>query len=147
MFIKQLTVFIENKKGRLDEVLNTLKKSEINIISLSLADTADYGLLRLIVSDPKAAKDTLTKNGFSAMLTDVVAVKLSHKVGQLQELLSVICKASINIEYMYALSTGSDDACIVLKTSNTDSIADLLEAEGIEAITLESITGYTTCSL
>lgn len=143
MFIKQLTVFIENKKGRLDEVLSTLKESDINIISLSLADTEDYGLLRLIVSDPKVAKETLTQNGFSAMLTDVVAVKLSHRVGQLQELLGVICKASINIEYMYALSTGTDDACIVLKTSNIDQVNGLLEAEGVEAVTFEEITGKT----
>ena len=103
MFIKQLSVFIENRKGRLEEVLNTLKNSDINIISLSLADTADYGLLRLIVSDPKRGKEALTKNGFSAMLTDVLAITLSHRVGQLQELLTVICKAEINVEYMLSI--------------------------------------------
>jgi len=134
MLIKQLSVFIENREGRLEKVLDTLKKSDINIISLSLADTADYGLLRLIVSNPELGKETLRKNGFSAMLTDVMAVKLSHRVGQLQELLVVICKASINIEYMYALSTGKDDASIVLKTSDIDKAAELLEAAGVEII-------------
>ena len=134
MLIKQLSVFIENREGRLEKVLDTLKKSDINIISLSLADTADYGLLRLIVSNPELGKDTLRKNGFSAMLTDVMAVKLSHRVGQLQELLVVICKAAINIEYMYALSTGKDDASIVLKTSDIDKAAELLEAAGVEII-------------
>jgi len=134
MLIKQLSVFIENREGRLEKVLDTLKKSDINIISLSLADTADYGLLRLIVSNPELGKDTLRKNGFSAMLTDVMAIKLSHRVGQLQELLLVICKASINIEYMYALSTGKDDASIVLKTSDVDRAVKLLEAEGVEII-------------
>ena len=134
MLIKQLSVFIENREGRLEKVLDTLKKSDINIISLSLADTADYGLLRLIVSNPELGKDTLRKNGFSAMLTDVMAIKLSHRVGQLQELLAVICKASINIEYMYALSTGKDDASIVLKTSDIDKAAELLEAAGVEII-------------
>ena len=134
MLIKQLSVFIENREGRLEKVLDTLKKSDINIISLSLADTADYGLLRLIVSNPELGKDTLRKNGFSAMLTDVMAVKLSHRVGQLQELLVVICKAAINIEYMYALSTGKDDASIVLKTSDVDKAVKLLQAEGIEII-------------
>ncbi len=139
MFIKQLTVFIENKKGRLEEVLNTLKQSDINIISLSLADTADYGLLRLIVSDPKTAKEALSKNGFSAMLTDVMAVRLSHKVGQLQELLLEICQASINIEYMYALSTGKDDASIVFKTSNTEQAAELAKNEGLEVLSFDDI--------
>ena len=134
MLIKQLSVFIENREGRLEKVLDTLKKSGINIISLSLADTADYGLLRLIVSNPELGKDTLRKNGFSAMLTDVMAIKLSHQVGQLQELLLVICKASINIEYMYALSTGKDDASIILKTSDVDKAVELLEAEGVEII-------------
>lgn len=134
MLIKQLSVFIENRQGRLEKVLDTLKKSDINIISLSLADTADYGLLRLIVSNPELGKDTLRKNGFSAMLTDVMAVKLSHRVGQLQELLAIICKASINIEYMYALSTGNDDASIILKTSDVEKAVELLEAEGVEII-------------
>ena len=143
MYIKQLTVFIENKTGRLGEVLNMLKANDINIVSLSLADTADYGLLRLIVSDPKTAKEALTQNGFSAMLTDVVAVRLSHKVGKLQELLAVICEASINIEYMYALATGSDDASIVMKTSNVEKVTELLEAEGVEAVTFEDILKWS----
>jgi len=134
MLIKQLSVFIENREGRLEKVLDTLKKSGINIISLSLADTADYGLLRLIVSNPELGKETLRKNGFSAMLTDVMAIKLSHRVGQLQELLAVICKASINIEYMYALSTGKDDASIILKASDVDKAVNLLEAQGVEII-------------
>ena len=134
MLIKQLSVFIENREGRLEKVLDTLKKSDINIISLSLADTADYGLLRLIVSNPELGKETLRKNGFSAMLTDVMAIKLSHRVGQLQELLAVICKASINIEYMYALSTGKDDASIILKASDVDKAVNLLEAQGVEII-------------
>ena len=106
---------------------------------LSLADTADYGLLRLIVSDPKRGKEALTKNGFSAMLTDVLAITLSHRVGQLQELLTVICKAEINVEYMYALSTGKDDASIVLKTSEVQKAAQLLVDQGVGIITLEDI--------
>lgn len=134
MLIKQLTVFIENREGRLAKVLETIKKSDINIISLSLADTADYGLLRLIVSNPELAKDTLRKNGFSAMLTDVMAIKLSHRVGQLQELLEVICNASINIEYMYALSTGKDDASIIFKTSDVEKAETVLKAQGVEIL-------------
>lgn len=139
MFIKQLSVFIENREGRLEQVLETLKKHEINIISLSLADTSDYGLLRLIVSDPEKGKAGLKENGFSAMLTEVLAIKLSHRVGQLQELLGVICKAGINVEYMYALSTGKDDASIVIKTSDLQKALNLLQGEGVEVFTSADI--------
>lgn len=139
MFIKQLSVFIENREGRLEEVLDVLKQNDINIVSLSLADTSDYGLLRLLVTRPEEAQKALTENGFSAMLTDVLGVKLMHKVGCLQELLEVICKFHINIEYMYALSTGTDDASIVLKTSDLEKAAAVLQDTDIELVTQEEI--------
>ena len=135
MFVNQLSVFIENREGRLEQVLETLKEKNINIISLSLADTSDYGLLRMIVSNPEAGKTALKEAGFSAMLTQVLAVKLSHKVGQLQELLSEICKAGINIEYTYALATGNDDASIVIKPADLEKAAAVLEKTGVELIT------------
>lgn len=141
MFIKQLSVFIENREGRLQEVLDVLKKSNVNIVSLSLADTSDYGLLRLLVTDPKAGKEALSANGFSAMLTDVLGIRLSHRVGQLQELLEVICKANISIEYMYALSTGTDDASVVIKTSDLAKAAELLKGTDVELISADEISG------
>ena len=128
MYVNQLSVFIENREGRLSGVLETLKEGKINIISLSLADTSDYGLLRMIVSDPVTAKNVLREKGFTAMLTKVLAVKLSHQVGQLQVLLEKVCEAGINIEYMYALTTGSDDASIVMKTSDLEKAAEVLKA-------------------
>lgn len=134
MFVNQLSVFIENREGRLEQVLETLKEKNINIISLSLADTSDYGLLRMIVSNPEEGKTALREAGFSAMLTKVLAVKLSHKVGQLQELLSEICKAGINIEYTYALATGNDDASIVIKPADLEKAAAVLEKTGVEVI-------------
>ena len=139
MCIKQLSVFIENTEGRLEEVLDVLKKSGINIVSLSLADTSDYGLLRLLVNKPEEGKKALTENGFSAMLTDVLGVKLCHRVGFLQELLEVICKNHINIEYMYALSTGTDDASIVIKTSDLKKAAEILGETDVELVTQEEI--------
>ena len=134
MFINQLSVFIENRTGRLDEVLEALKEADINIISLSLADSSDYGLLRMIVSDPVKAKEALKAKDFAAMLTPVLGVKLSHQVGQLQVLLAEICKAGINIEYMYALATGTDDASIVIKTADLEVAAKILEQTGVELI-------------
>ena len=139
MFIKQLSVFIENREGRLGEVLTTLKDNNINIISLSLADTSDYGMLRMVTSSPDEAKKVLKESGFSAKLTDVLAVKLEHKVGELQEVLEIICKAGINVEYMYALATKNDDATIVIKTSNAEEAALLLQKEGAEFLTSSEI--------
>ena len=139
MYIKQLSVFIENREGRLEEVLDVLKKRDVNIVSLSLADTSDYGLLRLLVKKPEEGKAALLENGFSAMLTDVLGIKLRHRVGQLQELLEVICKSHINIEYMYALSTGTDDASIVIKTSDLEKAAEVLKETDVELVTAEEI--------
>ena len=134
MYINQLSVFLENREGRLEKVLDTLKQNNINIISLSLADTSDFGMLRMIVSDPQLGKSALKAEGFSAMLTPVLAVKLSHQVGQLQVLLSEICKAGINIEYTYALATGKDDASIVIKPADLEKAAEVLKETGVELI-------------
>lgn len=134
MFVNQLSVFIENREGRLEQVLEALKEKNINIISLSLADSSDYGILRMIVSDPEEGKAILKEKGFSAMLTQVMAVKLSHQVGQLQTLLSEICRAGINLEYTYALATGTDDASIIIKTADPEKAAEVLEKTGVELI-------------
>lgn len=134
MFLKQLSVFIENREGRLEEVLDVLKQAHVNIVSMSLADTSDYGLLRLLVDKPESGKDALREQGFSAMLTDVLGIRLAHRVGQLQELLEVICKSHINIEYMYALSTGNDDASIVIKTSDLEKAAEILKETDVELV-------------
>lgn len=139
MYIKQLTVFLENRTGRLGEVLGVLKNSDVNIVSMSLADTSDFGLLRLLVDKPEAGKDALQKEGFSAMLTDVLGVRLSHKVGKLQELLEVICQSDINVEYMYALSTGTEDASVVLKTSELEKAAELLGKTEVELVAASEI--------
>ena len=100
MQAKQLSVFIENREGRLDEVLAVIKAANVNIMSLSLADTSEYGLLRLIVSDPAKADAALKANGFSSMLTDVLVVRLDNKVGSLQSFLAALAKTDINLEYI-----------------------------------------------
>lgn len=141
MFIKQLSVFLENREGRLEDVLEVLKDNEVNIVSLSLADTKEFGMLRLLVDKPEAAYNALKRNGFSSRLTDVLGIKLSHRVGMLQELLAAICDEHINIEYMYALSTGKGDASMVLKTSDLESAERTLRAKGVEIITPREITG------
>lgn len=134
MVIKQLSVFIENREGRLENVTEVLKENNINIISVSLADTTEYGIFRLIVSDPKKAKDVLKQAGLSAMLTDVLAVKLPHKIGMLHDLLNVL--VDVNIEYMYALSTGQDSS-MILKPSNLEKAITALSNGGFELYTEE----------
>lgn len=134
MFTKQLSVFIENREGRLEEVLEVLKNNNINIVSLSLADTNEYGLLRMLVSEPEAGRKALKERGFSAMLNDVLAVKISHKVGELQKLLVLLCGAGINVEYMYGLSTRQYDAFIVMKTSDPEKAAKTAADAGIETV-------------
>lgn len=137
MFIKQITVFIENRTGRLEQVTQVLKDNAINIVSVSLADTSDYGLLRLILSNPEKAAVVLKENGFSAMITDVIAVKLTQHVGKLGELLLILSTAGVNVEYMYGLTSGDENASIVLKTNDqkkalaaiTESAFELLSTE------------------
>ena len=127
MITKQLSVFIENRKGRLGEVLHVLKENSVNIQSLSLADTSEYGLLRLIVDKPELGKDKLFEAGFSSMLTDVLIVKIPHSPGSLQNILKVIAEKEINVEYMYGLTVAGDEASVVVKAS------DLEEAEKVFA--------------
>ena len=134
MFAKQLTVFIENRTGRLSEVLNVLKENNVNILSLSLADTTEFGLLRLIVDNAEKGKEKLTENGFSSLLSDVSVIQITHKVGTLQELLKVIDNNGVNIEYMYGLSIDSDQAYVVLKASDTEKIDAILTQNGIRTL-------------
>lgn len=127
MVTKQISVFIENRKGRLGEVLDVLKDSGVNIISMSLADTAEYGLLRIISDKPQDGKTALSAAGFSTMLTDVFILSIPHEPGALQQILRVISDEELNVEYMYGLSVGGDEASIVVKTS------DLVKADEVFA--------------
>ena len=139
MFAKQLTVFIENRSGRLSEVLGVLKTNNINILSLSLADTTEFGLLRLIVDNAALGKEKLTESGFSSLLSNVSIIQIPHKVGSLQELLKVIDDNGINIEYMYGLSIESEEAYVVLKASDIEKVDEILTANGIKTISCEDL--------
>lgn len=139
MVAKQVSVFIENRQGRLGEVLKVLKENNVNILSLSLADTTEYGLLRLIVDNPELGKDKLVEDGFSTMISEVLVIKIAHKAGSLQEFLDLISKHDINVEYMYGLSTDGEEASVVLKTSDLSKAVEVLSANGIETLTNEFI--------
>lgn len=126
MQIKQLSVFIENREGRLEGVTQVLMEHNINIASFSLADSAEYGMLRMIVSDPEEARKVLKKEGFSAKLTDVIAVKIPQKPGTLHEVLRVLFENGLSVEYMYTLATTGSDTSIIMKTSDLKGALDIL---------------------
>ena len=139
MLAKQVSVFIENRQGRLGEVLKVLKDNNVNILSLSLADTTEYGLLRLILNNPELAKEKLTEQGFSTLLTDILVIEISHKSGSLQDFLTVLSSNDVNIEYMYGLSIDGDKASVVLKASEIDKASKILTENGAKILSNEEI--------
>lgn len=140
MFAKQLTVFIENRAGRLSEVLSVLKENDVNILSMSLADTTEFGLLRLIVDNAARGKEKLSENGFSSLLSDVSIIQIPHKVGSLQELLKTIDVNGINIEYMYGLSIESDQAYVVLKASDIEKLDRVLNENQVRTLSCQDLS-------
>ena len=139
MVAKQLSVFIENRQGRLGEVLHVLKTNKVNILSLSLADTTEYGLLRLIVNNPELGKEKLAEDGFSTMLTDVLVLKITHQAGSLQDLLSMLAENDINVEYMYGLSIDGKEASVVLKASDIAKADKILTDKGVKTLSSDDI--------
>ncbi len=129
--IQQLSVFLENREGRLDDVLDVLAKNDVNIVALSLADTSDYGMLRMIVSDPQKGRVSLKDAGITAMLTDVVALRVPHATGSLSKAMHQIVEGRVNIEYMYAFANGSD-AAAVLKSDDPLKVVDILKGSGFD---------------
>ena len=139
MFAKQLTVFVENKMGSLAKVLNVLKNNNVNILSMSLADTTEFGLLRLIVTNAAIGREKLSEQGFSALLSDVSIITVSHEVGSLQSLLEKINERGVNIEYMYGLSMETDKAYVVLKASDPEKVDKILTEHGIQTLSCEDL--------
>ena len=131
MTIKQLSVFLENREGRLDEVLSTLGANDVNIVALSLADTADYGMLRMIVSDPKKGREVLKEAGITSMLTDVVALRVPHATGSLSKAMHELMAGGVNVEYMYAFANGAD-ASAVLKSDDPAKVVAILKDNGFD---------------
>ena len=135
MAIKQLTVFVENKKGTVAAVTDTLSKNNINLRALSIAETQDFGILRLIVNDEKAAEAVLRENGYLIKVIDVVGVKIGDAPGKLTAALSVLDKADINVEYLYAFMARTEKhAYVVLRVEDYAAAEDALVAAGFKMI-------------
>lgn len=132
MKVQQISVFIENKSGRLAEVTRVLGEARVNIRALSLADTSDFGILRLIVDGIDAAKEVLSSSGFTVNKTDVVAVEVPDKPLGLYQILEVLDRGNINVEYMYAFAEQSNNnAVIIFRFDDPEAAIDLLSKTGI----------------
>ena len=136
MAIKQLTVFVENKQGSLVSITDTLASNNINIRALSIAETEDFGILRLIVNDVETAKNTLTEKGYLIKVTNVVGVKIGDAPGKLTAALGVLDKAGINMEYLYAFMTRTEKhAYVVFRVEDDEAAESALESAGFHIIT------------
>ena len=132
MGIKQISVFLENTTGRLCEVTQTLARAGINLRAISTADTADFGILRLIVDKNDEAIGALTAAGFTTRHTDVAAVEIEDKPGSLADLMEIFRKSGINIEYLYASLEGSQGkAVVIFKLEDHDKGMGILEKSGL----------------
>lgn len=135
MRVEQISVFLENKAGRLAEVASILAEANINIRALSLADTSDFGVLRLIVNDNQKAVETLKNRGFTIGKTDVVAVEVDDRPGGLHTILEILNASKINVEYMYAFAPYSGDkAVMIFRFDNIDEATKSLTKNGINVI-------------
>ena len=132
MKVEQLSIFLENKVGRLAEVTTILAQAGINIKALSLADTSEFGILRLIVDKSEEAQAALKAKNITVGRTGVVAVEVPHTPGGLNQILHILEKRGVNVEYMYGLTSGDENASIVLKASDQDKALKAIEASDFE---------------
>ncbi|MGQ9630823.1 MAG: ACT domain-containing protein [bacterium] len=142
MHVKQISVFLENRSGRLAEVTRALRENNVNIRALSLADTSDFGILRLIVNDVPRALSALRKGGFTVSETDVIAVEVPDRPGGLAGILDVLEKAGLNVEYMYAfVEKSGDKAIMIFRFEEIDRAIQALQKGGITVLKGEKVYG------
>lgn len=141
MFVKQLSVFVENKQGALSDVVALLSENGINMRAISIADTQDFGVLRMIVQDCEKAKAVLKAEKVIVAVNEVVAVELADKPGALSEVLKVLSGGGVNVEYMYAFvnPVKQRSACVVLRATDNEKAAGLLKERNIPLISQEEL--------
>ena len=126
MYVKQISVFVENRFGHLEEIIGLLGENGIDISALSLADTTDFGILRMIVSDTEKAVEILKAQRLAVKCTDVTALYMEHTPGGLSKILSVLKKENIDVEYLYAfVEESGTDARVVMKVSSPEKVEEL----------------------
>ena len=136
MKIKQLSIFLENKAGRLAHIINTLGEVNINIRAISLADTSDFGILRLVVDDTQHARQRLKDRGFTVSITEVIAVEVQDKPGELGRILAIVEEAGLNVEYVYGpISNKGDNAILILRFEEIDKAIETMVSHGVRVLT------------
>ena len=142
MLVRQINVFLENQSGRLAEVTKTLGDNDIDIRALYIADTTEYGILRMILDKPKKAVDILTQAGFTVSSTPVIALAIADKPGTLDHALSILSQGSLSLEYLYAyVGRSSDDAVVVIRVQDPELALTKLEEAGIRVLSSEEVYG------
>lgn len=142
MQIKQLSIFVENKAGRLAEITAVLAKANVDIRAISIADTSDFGILRLIVDHPDEAVEALKKAGMTVSLTSVIAIGINDRPGEFAKAMRVLADEHIVIEYMYAfISRDQGQAFVILRVDDDQRAASVLKDAGITILTAEEIHG------
>ena len=140
MTIPQISVFLENKAGQLADITGILSDNQVNMRAINIAETADYGVLRLIVDDAAKASSILLEQGFILTMTPVVGVAVPDTPGGLSKVLSVISTAGIDVEYMYSVFGQKDgQACMIFRVADTDSLVSVLAREGIATVAGEDL--------
>lgn len=134
MTINQLSIFIENKKGTLQQVLDLLKSADIQLIATTIADTVEYGILRIICNDPTHAYQVLKDGGIAVALSDVFAIKLDNKVGRAADIIALFAGEDININYLYSFITG-DNGILVFRTDNADKAREIIILNKLDFVT------------
>jgi len=141
MNVEQISIFLENKSGRLAEVMGVLYEAGINIRALYLADTADFGILRLIVNDTEKACKALKENGFTVEKTKVIAIEVPDKPGGLSSILNTIKDEGINVEYMYAfVEKSGENAIVIFRFDELEKSIDVLRKAGVKIMGGEELS-------
>jgi hypothetical protein len=142
MNVTQVSVFIENKPGHLQTVLKILGDQNINIVTLTIAETSDFGILRLIVSDPQKAQDILRKENITCSITDVLAIEIGDEAGSLYNAIDTFSKNNLNIEYMYAFTEKrGNKAVMIFRFDDVETAKDILKKEGYNIVNKIDIIG------
>jgi len=142
MLVRQISVFLENKSGRLAEVTRQLREHQIDIRALYIADTTEYGILRMIVDRPEDALRVLSENGFTVSSTNVIAVAIADRPGMLDQALETLSDGGISVEYLYAyVGRASSDAVVVVRVENPDLALSRLQEAGIRVLTSKEVYG------
>jgi len=140
MRLKQISIFLENRKGRLWKALSILSGAKINIRALSIADTSEFGILRIIITEPEKAKEILEEANFVVKINNVIAVSISDEPGGLESVLKALNKMNINVEYIYAfVEKKGENAIVVIRTEDIDAGIAALEKGGITVLSPEEV--------